>query len=77
MIGTRKKIICATDNVRAIWRPEYRSRTIATASTRVDADISPCRTRAPNSAANVCDPAAKMLAATKPVSVTSRMIRRP
>ncbi len=53
MIGTRKKIICAIDRVRAIWRPENRSRTIATASTRVEADISPCNTRAPSSAAKV------------------------
>ena len=46
MIGTTKKIICATDMVRAICRPDDPSRTIATASTRVDADISPCSSRA-------------------------------
>ena len=40
-IGTRKKIIWAIDMVRAIWRPDAPSRTMATASTRVEADISP------------------------------------
>ena len=76
-MGNRKNIICASDITRAIRRPEKLSRTIATASTRVEADISPCSTRAPSSAAKVADPAANTLAAMKPASVTISTGRRP
>ena len=76
-IGTRKKIICAIDMVRAICRPDEPSRTIATASTRVEADISPCSMRAPSSAGKVAELAAKMLAATKPARLAISTGRRP
>ena len=77
MIGTRKKIICATDRVRAILRPDDPSRTIAVASTRVEADINPCSTRAPSSAPKVAELAANTLAPTNPASVTNSTGRRP
>jgi hypothetical protein len=76
-IGTMKKIICATDIVRAICRPEAPSRTMATASTRVEADISPWSSRAPSRAGKVAALAAKTLAPTKPASVPINTGRRP
>ena len=77
MIGITKKIICATDKVRAILRPEKPSRTIAVASTRVEADISPCSARAPSSAGKLAADAAKMLAPTNPIRVMTRIGLRP
>ena len=46
--GTRMKIVIATDTIRAISRPEKRSRTIAIETTRGPAAPKPWQNRATN-----------------------------